>query len=143
MQLYFKPCTDFKHLFDKTNFHALEYRPWIGAFNVHLQGIVFVIMQKIYELLGKKRYHREILKLSDGGEIALDWLIHPNKKKYTESGRHIIVLVPGVNGDSEKMYAIAVHKACIARELDLVVINWRGMAGVPLKVSFCALKITF
>ena len=93
-------------------------------------------MELIYELIGKKRYHREILELSDGGEIALDWLIHPNMKKHSESDRHIIALIPGVNGDSEKMYAIALHQACIANEFDLVVINWRGMGGVPLKVSF-------
>ena len=92
-------------------------------------------MQKFHELRGRKKYHREILTLSDGGEIALDWLIHPNARQYAESDRHIIALVPGVNGDSEKMYAIALHKACIAKGFDLVVINWRGMAGVPLKVS--------
>jgi predicted alpha/beta-fold hydrolase len=66
-------------------------------------------MEVIYELIGKKRYHREILELSDGGEIALDWLIFPDKKQHTQSGRHIIALIPGVNGDGEKMYAIALH----------------------------------
>ena len=113
----------------------MEYKPWIGALNVHVQGFIFCVMEVIYQLTKKYQYDREILELSDGGEIALDWLIHPNKEKYFDSERHIIILIPGVNGDSSKLYAFSLHETCIKNGFDLVVINWRGMGGVPLKVS--------
>jgi len=94
------------------------------------------MMEIFYQTMNKHPYDREILELSDGGEIALDWLIHPTKEKHFESRRHIIVLIPGVNGDGTKLYAHTLHQTCINNQFDLVVVNWRGMAGVPLKVRF-------
>lgn len=77
-------------------------------------------------------YWREILELSDGGEIALDW--HRNPKTETKT-RNIVILFPGVNGDSMNFYCKSVRRDCIARDYEFVVVNWRGMGGVPLKVS--------
>jgi predicted alpha/beta-fold hydrolase len=44
-----------------------------------------------------------------------------------------VILIPGVNGDSTKLYALSMHKTCIENHYNLVIVNWRGMAGVPLK----------
>lgn len=72
------------------------------------------------------------MELSDGGEIALDWLRNP---KTETKNRNIVVLFPGVNGDSYNFYCKSVKRDCIARDFEFVVVNWRGMGGVPLKVS--------
>ena len=82
----------------------MEYKPWIGALNVHAQGFFFCVYEVWLQFTNKSPFEREILELSDGGEIALDWLIHPNHAKPFESSRHIMVLIPGVNGDSTKPY---------------------------------------
>jgi len=72
------------------------------------------------------------LELSDGGEIALDWLRNP---KTEPKKRNIVVLFPGVNGDSYNFYCKSVKRDCITKDFEFVVVNWRGMGGVPLKVS--------
>jgi predicted alpha/beta-fold hydrolase len=50
------------------------------------------------------------------------------------SSRPLIAIVPGVTGDINKLYMISLIKASIINGYDIVVINYRGMAGVPLKV---------
>ena len=131
----------------------MRYKPWVLTLNVHLQGFFFVLLEVYYSHFRKYEYSREILELNDGGEIALDWLIHPtdNQTDITTEGptdsptykstdnlndnskRHIIVLFPGVNGDSTKLYAVSMQQASVDNNFDLVVVNWRGMGGVPLK----------
>jgi len=144
MNLYYQPAsTRFNSFIRVTNIMSMEYRPWIGALNVHMQGFVFVIIELWTDLcfsLGKKQvYEREIFELSDGGEIALDWLIHT--QKHYDSQRNIIVVVPGINGDSSKPYVLSLVKACMESNHDLVVVNWRGMGGVPLKVSLWKISV--
>lgn len=121
----------------------MEYKPWIGALNVHAQGFYYCLYEVLLPFLKKPLFEREILELSDGGEIALDWLVHPNAAKPFESSRHIVVLIPGVNGDSTKPYVISMTQACIEGGFNLVVVNWRGMGGVPLKVSNNLISIIF
>lgn len=43
--------------------------------------------------------------------------------------------MPGLSGDSSELYCIAVAKSCLRRNLDLVVVNYRGAAGIPLKTA--------
>lgn len=88
----------------------------------------------IYQKYGKFDYWREILELSDGGEIALDWIRNPNSPDRPKA-RNIILVFPGISGDSRNYYCVNAQWACVAKGFDMVVVNWRGMAGVPLKVS--------
>ena len=53
------------------------------------------------------------------------------------------MLFPGVNGDSMNYYCKSVKLDCIKRDFEFVVVNWRGMGGVPLKVRINAIKSTF
>lgn len=138
MVLYYQPTAEcFKQLIKLTDIMTMEYKPWIGTLNVHAQGFWFCMLEVWTDLcfsVGKRQcYEREILELSDGGEIALDWLIQD--QKHFDSRRNIVVVVPGINGDSTKPYVTNLHRTCIASGYDLVVVNWRGMGGVPLKVS--------
>jgi predicted alpha/beta-fold hydrolase len=50
------------------------------------------------------------------------------------------VVVPGLTGDSTKLYMISTVKAAVERGFDAVVINYRGLAGVPLKVRIISLN---
>jgi len=55
----------------------MKYRPSIFTLNAPLQ-IVFFLFLSIWEKWKKEvKYAREIFTLSDGGELALDWLVHP------------------------------------------------------------------
>ena len=118
----------------------MSYKPWFFALNVHAQGFFFCLIELWHQTFKKYKYNREILQLSDGGEIALDWIIHPSDKEKKENVKQqIILLFPGINGDGTKLYAFSMQEECIKNGFDLVIVNWRGMGGVPLKVSNHAL----
>lgn len=90
-------------------------------------------MLELFEnVFGKIKYRRQIFRLSDGGQLALDWLIH--NKEQTEK-RNLVVCIPGLSGDSKELYCIAVAKECLLKNLDFVVINNRGTSNVALTVS--------
>lgn len=45
----------------------------------------------------------------------------------------MVVCVPGLSGDSNEIYCLAIAQKCIEKNLDFVVINYRGTSGVALK----------
>jgi predicted alpha/beta-fold hydrolase len=55
----------------------------------------------------KIKYDRRIFELADGGELAMDWLVHPSDSK-TNSNRNIVVCVPGLSGDSKENYCLCI-----------------------------------
>ena len=61
-----------------TEIGTLKYSPWFLTISVHLQGIVFCLREIWFKTFKNYKYRREILELADGGEIAIDWLVHPN-----------------------------------------------------------------
>ena len=67
--------------------------------------------------------------MEDGGEIALDWASDPRHR----TNKQIIMLFPGISGDSTNYYCVSVKRDCEAYDFDFVVVNWRGMGGVELK----------
>lgn len=46
-----------------------------------------------------------------------------------------MVCIPGLSGDSNEIYCTYVAKQCRERDLDFVVINYRGTSGVPIKTA--------
>lgn len=91
-----------------------------------------MVLSFVESLRKRIRYHRQIFELSDGGELALDWLIHPNQSQVK---RNIVVCVPGLSGDSHELYCTALAREALAQNLDFVVVNYRGTSGVPLRTA--------
>jgi len=56
------------------------------------------------------------------------------------STKPLLVLIPGLTGDYTKMYMMSSIKASHRQGYDCVVANYRGLAGVPLKVRTQFLK---
>jgi predicted alpha/beta-fold hydrolase len=81
---------------------------------------------------------REVFELSDGGAIALDFFYCQNsdgKKSDKETSKNpLLVIVPGLTGDCTVLYSVSTVKAALQNGYDAVLVNYRGMAGVPLKV---------
>ena len=46
----------------------------------------------------KLKYSREIFTLSDGGELAIDWVVN---NETTTQKRDLVVVVPGLSGASD------------------------------------------
>jgi predicted alpha/beta-fold hydrolase len=53
------------------------------------------------------------------------------------------MVIPGLSGDEKEQYCISAAGACLKRDLDCVVVNYRGMSGVTLKVSICFSNLIF
>lgn len=78
---------------------------------------------------------REILTLNDGGEVALDWM-----DEGCASDAPIVLILPGLTGESQAEYIKCLVLAAQAIGLRTVVFNNRGLGGMPLKTRrlYCA-----
>ena len=81
-----------------------------------------------------------MFELSDGGQVALDWFMCPDPETgklgdKDSSIRPLIILVPGLTGSHRCAYMISNIKKAHKSGYDCVIANYRGLVGVPLKVS--------
>ena len=139
----------YKDLLKHTDLAAMKYKPHLFTLNGHVQGAVYFACELFYQIFSPIKYSREILELTDGGTVGLDWLINPNDdldidektfgsaKRANETKRPLLIFVPGMSGTSKQMYSINMMRACLENNVDGVVVNYRGLAGVPLVVSKC------
>jgi predicted alpha/beta-fold hydrolase len=72
---------------------------------------------------------REVLKLKDGGQVALDWL-----EDGCPANAPIIIILPGLTGHSQSQYIRCLVLAANCIKLRAVVFNYRGLGGISLKV---------
>lgn len=77
INFYFRTNSLWIEVLAKTQLTRLHYVPSIFALHSALQLILFLILETAESIIGKVKYRREIFKLSDGGEMGLDWVIHP------------------------------------------------------------------
>jgi len=99
---------------------------------------MYCIFEVIGFYIGKKEYRRELFECSDGGEISLQWLIHPEDKLSgktagLDSRRPLMLFLPGLSGDHRNLYCTSMANAAIEQGYDFVIMNYRGMDGVPLR----------
>lgn len=92
-----------------------------------------------HKFLNKHDFISEILTLSDGGTILLDWYINPNVKTDSDSAigkdsnndaqycrkNPLAIIVPGLTGDSTNLYSISTIKEASKQGYDAVVVNYR------------------
>ncbi|XP_076886106.1 uncharacterized protein LOC143535851 [Bidens hawaiensis] len=117
-----------------SNCHLLHGRcfstPWLSS--PHLQTILLNLLVKTHNFT----YKRELLTTSDGGTIALDWLMNSNESRFKVNGVAkavpIIILVPGLTSHSDTPYVKHVAYKMAEYGWNVVISNHRGLAGVPL-----------
>ena len=93
-------------------------------------------------MFNKIKFERELFQLSDGGTIALDWVIDHEggipKKGHT---RPILCMFSGLAGGNDNLYLQSMIKEAInsyknkdgsGQGYKCVVVNFRGAAGVPM-----------
>lgn len=62
---------------DNSTLRSQKYYPYVWAWMVHLQGIIFTVYTQFHEKLFKAKYYREVFAFADGEKIALDWFEEP------------------------------------------------------------------
>ena len=84
IKLYYQPTSKMYTEFVKeTGMDKMRYTPWLFALNGHLQGIFYCFTELCMAYMTKLKFSRQIFEFSDGGETALDFLIHPNREEET------------------------------------------------------------
>jgi predicted alpha/beta-fold hydrolase len=67
----------------------------------------------------KQKPEKEIFELSDGGQIALEWFTYSDKSSTSPSSKDssknpILLLIPGLVGDSSVLYVVSTVKAALS-----------------------------
>ena len=118
IKFYYQPSQQmYKDLLKHTDLASMKYQPHLFTLNGHVQGAVYFAFELFYQMFNPIKYSREIFELYDGGQIGLDWLIHPSddqendddrtftSTKKNEQKRPLLVFVPGMSGTSQQMYS--------------------------------------
>ena len=92
--------------------------------------MIFILYEAFNQVVFAEKFDREFVTLPDGGTMGFDWdggIPDPN----VEPEKPILALVPGVAGDSDNMYQIALIRE-LRKEFKCVTILLRGAKGVRI-----------
>ncbi|XP_035660418.1 phospholipase ABHD3-like [Branchiostoma floridae] len=137
-----KSCADF--LQHHCPVLVQEYYPTVWCFTSRAHTILCSVLSDLtrWKL---PPYRREVLDMPDGGELHLDWLEHHGNSHYNNSHHDnrthpIIVILPGMSGNSRSHYVINLARGASKKGYRSVVYNHRGSNGVKLKNNkyYCA-----
>lgn len=106
--------------------------PWIAAGS--LQTIYAMDAKNVDENLNYRDepiYNRELLTVSCGGTISLDWASSENLKDNTK----ILFIIPGLTGGSEGMYIQDIVHLAQTKGFRVAVFHGRGINGTLLTVT--------
>ena len=79
IKFYYQPSQQmYKDLLKHTDLASMKYKPYLFTLNGHFQGAAYFACELFYQIFNPIKYSREILELTDGGTVGLDWLINPN-----------------------------------------------------------------
>lgn len=97
--------------------------PWLA--NGHLQSLYAVTLGGVGG--PRVQYSRELVKLSDGGTLSIDWA----EDKLTDIKR-ILVVFHGLTGGSEQLYVRTCVQEALNRGYRVGVMQMRGINGTPM-----------
>jgi predicted alpha/beta-fold hydrolase len=115
-----------------TNLHRIKFTPSIFFPSGNMQTVVlpfFTFKEYGRKHLWSYQYKREFLKLSDGGQIALDWVQprEPSKaSRIDDDETPILAVVPGLTGHNDDLYMVSTSLASVEAGYKMVMINHRG-----------------
>ncbi|XP_061396819.1 phospholipase ABHD3 [Musca vetustissima] len=111
----------------------MKYWPTFWCFESRAQTVFASIIRS--QILPNINYRREILRLTDGGEVALDWM-----EDGCADDSPCVIILPGLTGESQAEYIKCLVLAANQVSLRVVVFNNRGLGGIELKTPrlYCA-----
>ncbi|CAJ0939109.1 unnamed protein product, partial [Mesorhabditis belari] len=107
--------------------HKIYYPCWWCPW-----GIPQTLFRVLLRRLPKLAFEREIVDLSDGGCLAIDWLNPKNNQQQAP----IIIMLPGMTSSTHDCaYILYSAKLANRKGYRVVVVNPRGLGGIPLKTA--------
>jgi predicted alpha/beta-fold hydrolase len=80
------------------------------------------------------KYKREIFETADGGELALDWC-DPDYHDINDNSP-VLLILPGLTASSDQVYVQWLAFDGLSTNYHPVVMNFRGLGGLMLKVQY-------
>lgn len=113
----------------KRNLEILKHVPTLKQFKPVWWGI-FGRIQTLLQSIKKQKYeyNREIIKLDDGVDIALDW----KEDESMDENTPIVVCLHGLGGDSSSPFLKTFTDIAFDKHFRSVVYNRRGHGGMSL-----------
>lgn len=105
--------------------HVLKRLYNAPLYNCHLNTLLTV-----FQATKCAAVSREVIVSYDECRVCLDWLYPPQLKR--EDVRGVLLLLPGITGNSSANYIVATSITAHRRGFAVVVLNPRGVAGTPL-----------
>ncbi|CRK96417.1 CLUMA_CG009833, isoform A [Clunio marinus] len=111
----------------------VKYWPTFWCFESRAQTVFASFIRST--IMPDIEYRREILRLKDGGEVALDWL-----EIGCADDAPVVVILPGLTGESQAEYIKCLATQANKNGIKCVVFNNRGLGGISLKTPrlYCA-----
>ncbi|KAM7482130.1 hypothetical protein LguiB_006713 [Lonicera macranthoides] len=109
--------------------------PWLSSPHLQTAFLSFFGRPPVF------RYRRQLFHTTDGGTIALDWLMNfdvmevgfqVNDEVRREDKNPIMIVVPGLTSDSESAYIKHLAFKMAKRGWNVVVSNHRGLGGISI-----------
>ncbi|XP_050214365.1 embryogenesis-associated protein EMB8 isoform X2 [Mercurialis annua] len=109
--------------------------PWLSSPNIQTFFLNFFGRPPAF------KYRRQLYNVSDGGTIALDWLMHSdvsggnyhmNDGVAKDDTTPIVVVIPGLTSDSSSSYLKHLAFNTAKHGWNVVVSNHRGLGGVSI-----------
>lgn len=144
LELYYHQKSSIMRDFLATsNLKNLVYTPYFLALSGNMQSFIYCWTEIFTKMFNKTiKFQRELLTLSDGGTIALDWVID-QEGGMPQKGlkRPILCLFSGLAGGNDNLYIQSMVKEAMnaykrvdgsGQGYKCVIVNFRGAAGVPM-----------
>ena len=132
LSLYYNITDLTKFVIENTSELRTIYRPTPYLVNGNIQTFFSELYNRAINGKHGFVYNRELVKLEDGGQIALDWPLI--EIKGNPCNTPIIVIFPGLTGGYKNCYVGHIIKSAAERGFKSVVLNKRGCADTPLLV---------
>ncbi|KAF0718122.1 Aste57867_1885 [Aphanomyces stellatus] len=127
--LHFKQTTANQTVVDKCPALHEAYTPTWYLFS----GTIHTIVAARGSPLPKVTYERELVTMSDGGVVSLDWLVHSTQ---TFQDNHPTILIHhGAGGSSRDTYVRMTATALAAKGWRVVAMNSRGCGNTTIKTA--------
>ena len=134
IKLHYKPSSFTERILEKCKSLQFRYHPTIWLFNGILQAIFEGTIgdsNKKTILVDELNCTREEIVLPDGGLISIDW----TNNKNSENLQKILIIGPGLTGNSNSEYVRSVAFEAIKRNFAVAILLGRGIGGNKLKVK--------
>jgi len=108
----------------------MQFEPYTFGILPLTQTLIFIFYEIFNQVVFPAGYTRELLVISDGGTLALDWdqgIPNPDEKP----SKPILIMIPGVAGDSDNMYQISLARH-VRTHFKVVNLLMRGGNGIPI-----------